>query len=68
MDGNEKEIMNFVIQLDVSNGEQEHKATCIVFSVFRLSQKYFARDLQNFSHVCIMPRKNYFALRHFRRM
>jgi len=36
--------MNFVIQLDVSNGEQEHKTTCIVFSVFSLSQKYFARN------------------------
>jgi hypothetical protein len=60
MDGNEKEKMNFYMELDVSNGEQEHKTTSIVFSVFRLSQKYFARNLQTFSHVCIPPRKKLF--------
>jgi hypothetical protein len=68
MDGNEKDIMNFVIQLHVSNDEREHKTTNIVFAVFSLSQKYFARNLQTFCHVCIPPRKNYFAVRHFRSM
>jgi len=56
------------MDLDFSNGEQEHKTTSIVFSVLSLSKKYFARNLQTFSHVLIPPRKNYFAVRHFRRM
>ena len=60
--------MNFVLQLDVSNDEQEHKTASIVFSVFSLSHKYFSPNLQNFNHVSIPPRKNYFAVRHFRRM